>query len=170
MDQGRALQRVIAALAAKMAVSQPAQLTIDQRRELVDGGLIARSPLPQQCGDVGRRLEQFTAERRTGTLIAPCTSRTLKSIFQRSYRVQRTKAAGRAAKGRPQTISPTNHTVLSMRYFPSWHMTRIGTGKSACVRESRPTIHERVSAGRTPPVARPLAAKASVSAGRPGPR
>jgi hypothetical protein len=70
VDQGRALQGVVAALTAKMAVSQPAQLGVDQRRELVDGGLITRGPLSQQCGDVGRshddRLEQFATERRAG--------------------------------------------------------------------------------------------------------
>jgi hypothetical protein len=70
VDQGRALEGVVAALAAKMAVSQPVQLSVDQGRQLVDGRLIACGPLSEQCGDVRRshddRLEQFTTERRAG--------------------------------------------------------------------------------------------------------
>jgi hypothetical protein len=55
VDQGRALQGVVAALAAEMAMSQPTQLAINQRRKLVHGRLVALSPLAQQAGDVGRR-------------------------------------------------------------------------------------------------------------------
>ena len=45
------LQRVSAPLAAHVASSQAAQLRLDERQQLLERGIIAVAPRPQQLGD-----------------------------------------------------------------------------------------------------------------------
>ena len=51
VNQGRGLQRVLAALAAEVGAGQAMQLVIDQRQKLVDGVFIAAPQIPQQARD-----------------------------------------------------------------------------------------------------------------------
>ncbi len=52
MDQGAGLKRMFRALVTHIAVSQPAELYIDDRKKLTGSFCIAFTPRPQQQGDV----------------------------------------------------------------------------------------------------------------------
>ncbi len=57
MDQGRALQGVVATLVAKIPVRLAAQFVVDEGNEALEGACVSIGPLIQQLGDgLGRDL------------------------------------------------------------------------------------------------------------------
>src|SRR6267142_1487927 len=52
IDQGSRLEAVVAALTSHVAVRQPAELRIDDRRQLVEGELVSVAPGTEELADI----------------------------------------------------------------------------------------------------------------------
>src|SRR5262249_30243 len=56
MHQSRTLQRVARTLAAQVAVGQPAQFAVDERRKLFERTLVTVAPIDEQTGYICLRI------------------------------------------------------------------------------------------------------------------